>query len=168
MAQQRRLINAQGFEQEQDGGKAAMGDPGAVPEVGGQAEWQTPPDAKIRQPQPGGGDVGGFGGLSQSQTKPREMSMGQGGGQNQPTPARPRQPQPAQGAISPAPMGGVIPFEPMAGPDLASMASPVGGGLYGSLGGLKGGGLGVPLDPINDAQEDPLSGLIQMLLKSRG
>jgi hypothetical protein len=37
------------------------------------------------------------------------------------------------------------------------------GALFGSQGGLKGGGLGVPLDPVANQQSDPIATLIKLL-----
>lgn len=76
-------------------------------------------------------------------------------------PRRPSMPSPVGGApASPQqpPMGGspsgVMPFAPMAGPS---------GSMFGKMGGLKGGGLGLPFDPQSDAQSDPISKLMMML-----
>lgn len=64
---------------------------------------------------------------------------------------------------------GPVPFDPMSGGDLSPMAMPKQGGLYGSLGGLQGGGIGVPLDPASNAASDPISTLIEALLgRARG
>lgn len=75
----------------------------------------------------------------------------------------PDAPQQAQGAM-PSPQG-VIPFSPISGPAPADAATPRLRGLYGSAGGLQGGGLGVP---FNSAQSsDPITGLIQMLMQQQ-
>lgn len=162
MAQQRRLINAAGFDQEQAGGqKVPTGDPAGVPDLNAPSEWKVPPDTRLRVP-PSGGESEAWDPTARDRTKPRDVSVG--GGMSNPTPTRPRQPVPAQGSVSAPPPQGVVPFEPMGEPAMASLASPAAGGLFGSLGGLRGGGLGVPLDPINDAQGDQLSALIAMLM----
>ena len=76
---------------------------------------------------------------------------------------------------------GVMPFSPMAesmgDTDLASPVAESRGdigvtrrapnALFGSMGGLQGGGLGVPLDPMSNATSDPISSLIESLLKNR-
>jgi len=64
--------------------------------------------------------------------------------------------------------GGIIPFPPMGSADVGSMATPKLRGLFGSAGGLQGGGLGVPLDPISNQQSDPISSLIESLMQQMG
>jgi hypothetical protein len=80
-----------------------------------------------------------------------------GGGQA--TPGRPMEPSPMAGGVSPGPM----PFKPMGAPSPVSLTKAPRGNLYGSMGGLQGGGLGLPLDPVSDQKSDPISSLIQML-----
>ena len=69
------------------------------------------------------------------------------------------------------PPSGVVPFEPLAGPNPGSFANPMAqrrsGGLYGMAGGLKGGGLGMALDPTSDQKSDPITTLIKALLGGR-
>lgn len=81
-------------------------------------------------------------------------------------PPMPKSPSPQAGSVSTAGMGsteGVMPFAPMGGTPNVRLAKPSSQGLYGSLGGLQGGGLGLPLDPTSNQQSDPISTLIQML-----
>lgn len=63
--------------------------------------------------------------------------------------------------------GGIIPFKPMGSTMGSSMASPASKGLYGAAGGLKGGGLGVPLDPVSDAASSPIDLLMEMFTSQR-
>lgn len=73
-------------------------------------------------------------------------------------PAQPRQPFARAGQT------GVLPFKPMnqnVGPNVTPKMT----NLFGSLGGLKGGGLGLPLDPTSNQTSDPIEGLIQLLRK---
>lgn len=88
-----------------------------------------------------------------------------------PTPGRPSTPTPMAGSTfqpgTEGGAGGVMPFNPMRGPSAASMVSSR-GALFGSQGGLQGGGLGVPLDPTSNSQSDPISTLISQLMKMRG
>ncbi len=62
--------------------------------------------------------------------------------------------------------GGVMPFSPLSGPDPVSGATPRLRSLYGKSGGLQGGGLGVP-GASSVAANDPIQGLIQLLMKGR-
>lgn len=104
---------------------------------------------------------------------PRERNNFNGAGGNNPimgpgitaTPRRPTEPTSMAGSTSPA---GIIPFNPMGSPDIGGMAKPMLRGLYGSAGGLKGGGLGTPLDPISNDQSDPISDLIKLLSQHQG
>ena len=97
---------------------------------------------------------------------------------SQATPSRPRAPQPMAGGVSqaqsgsaPPPSPGLIPFQPMesstadmsiAGPQLAMSR------LFGSQGGLKGGGLGVPMDPMSNQLSDPITDLLKKILGGDG
>lgn len=106
---------------------------------------------------PGPGDIAG----ERAGTSPRENPT-LGGGVNmrspggQATPGRP---------MSPTPMAGsVMPFQPMGSPSPASLTRPRSGNLYGSMGGLQGGGLGLPLDPTSNQKSDPISTLLQLLM----
>lgn len=89
-----------------------------------------------------------------------------GGGEQahgaQGTPDMPDQPSPVAGSTFTAPSG-LTPFNPMSSPDVGSMATPKLRGLFGSSGGLTGGGLGVPLDPQSNQASDPISTLIKLL-----
>lgn len=78
-------------------------------------------------------------------------------------PRKPMEPSPmaSQGSSMQAPMPGVLPFKPLPGPMMGTTQ----GRLFGSMGGLKGGGLGLPLDPISDVASDPIDTLIQLLMK---
>lgn len=73
-------------------------------------------------------------------------------------------------APTPAPNGST--FNPISGGNsVGPLLSPMSSqrrGLYGALGGLKGGGLGVPLDPTSNQASDPISGLISMLESQLG
>ena len=88
-------------------------------------------------------------------------------------PRRPDQPTPHAGASEtlggPMPMPSMAPepFSPMGMPMTSKLARPGGGSLYGSAGGLQGGGLGVPFDPTSDLESDPISTLM-MLLQTAG
>lgn len=101
-----------------------------------------------------------------------QLRMG-GMGKGSPTPSRPSTPTPMAGSVQGG-GGGVIPFEPLEdtlneGMDL----SPIGGepaklrGLLGSAGGLQGGGLGVPFDPVADEKSDPIALLMELLSQSQ-
>jgi hypothetical protein len=57
------------------------------------------------------------------------------------------------------------PFQPLGQPDMSSFVQ-ASQGLYGSSGGLRGGGLGVPMDPTNDA-EGGITALIEALMRGR-
>lgn len=103
------------------------------------------------------------------------MGGGDGSGGMEPnsqtTPARPRTPQPSGGA-GPSTMvaqgsvpGGIRPFKPLSAPGGAKLATSRASGLYGSSGGLQGGGLGVPLDPVSNQQSNPLDMLLQLFNK---
>jgi hypothetical protein len=101
-------------------------------------------------------------------TKPRDNpdmmgtqgSLGMGGAQA--APSRPRSPQPMAGSTfsPPPPTGGVIPFEPMGDTSGVSLAR---GRIFGKQGGLQGGGLGMPLDPMANEASDPIAMLMQLL-----
>lgn len=56
-------------------------------------------------------------------------------------------------------------FQPLPSYNPGSLVTSQAGGLAGSLGGLKGGGLGVPLQPSNPALDNPISLLISLLQK---
>lgn len=100
---------------------------------------------------------------------------------NQATLRRPSEPTPA--AASPA-QPSIMPFQPLASPPPSAMAAPVESkplgspdvsrlspgksSYFGSMGGLKGGGLGVPLDPLSNQSSDPIDSLLSMLKNKRG
>jgi hypothetical protein len=148
---------------------------GGLPEGGG--------DDVLPPANPGGGGKSGndmpdthFGRFGET---PRERTPGVHGGPPplgpQATPPSPTEPipmsgQPGGGMTPPPPP--MEPFDPMAS-DPNAFISPAGAGparrsLFGSMGGLKGGGLGVPLDPVSNESSDPIQGLIQALLQKRG
>lgn len=131
-------------------------------------------------PEPGGngpaGKIGDVNSLNahagQFSESPRERETAQA------VPRQPMQPSPAGGAPSAASTG-QGPFMPLPSLSPASMATPGLGGapggfsaqkrnLFGGHGGLTGGGLGVPLDPQSNDASDPISSLIQLLLKGQG
>lgn len=116
----------------------------------------TGPGPEDRHPEDKAGEVnrGSYG--------PRENFDNMGGAEA--APSRPRTPTPMAGStFSPAmpPVGGVIPFTPMGDTSGVSLAK---GRLFGRQGGLTGGGLGVPLDPVADESQDPISTLIKLLM----
>lgn len=80
-------------------------------------------------------------------------------------PSRPRSPQSMAGSMSP---GGVTPFSPMSDMSTSSGPQMALGRLFGQAGGLKGGGLGVPLDPASNQESDPISQLIKMITGGGG
>lgn len=87
---------------------------------------------------------------------PRDRQPAPGGA----TPRRPMSPSPMTGSTS-----GLQLFNPMPGPSPVTLANPAKRGMFGSLGGLQGGGLGLPLDPTSNVESDPISGLIELLSK---
>lgn len=98
--------------------------------------------------------------------EPRPGGAGAPPGPGQATPRQPMEPTPDAGSTSPGPQG-PMPFNPLPGPDLASLGSPRRRGLFGGLGGLTEGGLGVPGN--GGAQgPDMISSLIQQLLSTSG
>ena len=113
------------------------------------------PGADDREPADKAGMVGR--GMETS----RERGMG--GGSNV-APRQPAEPTPMAGATMQAPSPQM--FEPMGRESNVRLTSSMGGGLYGKSGGLQGGGLGVPFDPTSNAQSDPISTLLQLLMRS--
>lgn len=94
------------------------------------------------------------------------------------------QPEPAPGPTIGEPAGPPPGGGGPSGPPIPTINPPLGGGpstdptqpvpgqaklrgpsLFGSQGGLQGGGLGVPLNPTNSTQSDPISSLIKQLLQ---
>jgi hypothetical protein len=145
--------------------------------LGGAAPEENP----FKIPGPGQGKAGDqpdthFGRFGET---PRERVPGPHGGPPplgpQATPPSPTEPvpmsgQPGGGMTPPPPP--MEPFDPMAS-DPGAFISPAGAGparrsLFGSMGGLKGGGLGVPLDPVSNETSNPIQGLIQALMQKRG
>jgi hypothetical protein len=158
MAQPRK-IKTQTGELVDEGNKPGPG-PG---ELGEQPMPEFPPDIH-RIPAPGGpGDIGEAPAPDINPGRGRETPRERGGGGV--APRRPSEPDPMAGSSFQSGMGGpgVLPFQPMPGPQ-GGMAQ---GGLFGSMGGLKGGGLGVPLDPTSNAASDPIDTLIQLLMRGR-
>jgi hypothetical protein len=94
---------------------------------------------------------------------PQLRSPASGGMNAQAAPQRPEEPTPMAGSTQMGSSEGVLPFQPMGGPSPSTLAKPQ-SSLFGSMGGLQGGGLGVPLDPTPNAASDPITNLIQMLL----
>lgn len=139
--------------------------PPLAPE-GDDLQWQGAPGQSGETPREREGakqkgpttDFGRFG------EAPRERP---GGGDA--APPQPRTPTPQAGSVGPSPGPAPMPpqpFSPMPQQaPVASLARPMGGSgsLYGGLGGLKGGGLGVPLDPISNQASDPISTLLKLL-----
>jgi hypothetical protein len=148
-------------------------------EAGGmpEAPMMPPPpvDTKLREPTSEGGEFSpGFDLPGRGEEGPRERPSGGGGGGTAVAPRRPSEPTSQAGSqfsnpqpLGPAAQQGVLPFAPMPQANVGSFATPNQGGLYGSAGGLQGGGLGVPFDPISDAASDPISGLLELLMQGR-
>jgi hypothetical protein len=116
---------------------------------------------------PGGPEAGpGYDPGAQNSETPRER-------ESNVTPRRPGVPTPMAGSSFTAPSGGggtgLLPFAPMGGPDPSQMlGSGGGGGMFGSSGGLRGGGLGVPQTGAGPAGNQDISELLQQLLSMRG
>lgn len=121
-------------------------------------------------PELGGGDSTG----ARYGEKPRSRPPSGPVGGPEAAPPRPDSPTPMAGSVQqpdlPASTAGVLPFEPMGDTmgSLSSMAAPTtsrlrGSGLYGDLGGLQGGGLGVPFDPVADEDSDPINLLMKLM-----
>lgn len=102
---------------------------------------------------------------SRSGEKPRDRTD-DGGGGSIATPRQPDKATPHTNSTMMATSGSIggprlRPFQPMA--DSGTGGWQGSGGLFGSLGGLQGGGLGRPLDPTVNEQSS-ISDLIKMLL----
>lgn len=142
-------------------GVTDLGQPGA----GGSAE--TP---RERQQLPGVMQ-GGVGSLPEPPQQHQQAPSPEGPITS--TPRQPSAPTPAGGQTFQAgppdvgTMQGLQPFAPMQGPDAISQASPKLRSLYGSQGGLQGGGLGVP-GAASAATNDPIALLLQQLLGQSG
>lgn len=127
--------------------------------------------------QPKGGGPGGLptndargGETPRERPNPGNPNTGYGGVAS---PPRPGVPTPQAGAVSQVggstegpSTAGLVPFQPLGGPSPSLLARPARRSLYGAAGGLQGGGLGVPLDPTSNQESDPISSLIQSLLKN--
>jgi hypothetical protein len=119
----------------------------------------------------------------------RQPSSSSGGalGMGRATPARPRTPTPMAGSVSESggPQmgmgGGVMPFEPLGdmGDEAFASAGGIGAGvmggpgrrgpsMFGSQGGLLGGGLGEAFDPTPDEATDPIDTLLKKLMGGGG
>jgi hypothetical protein len=122
-----------------------------VPEPIPEAQDNGGPDDSVREPN--------------LQVRPNDA--GPTGSGPAATPTMPRVPTP-QAAGQPAVSGPpVLPFQPMSSPSIGSMATPRLRGLSGSAGGLQGGGLGLPLDPVSNQTSDPIDTLLQGLTSKR-
>lgn len=84
------------------------------------------------------------------------------------TPRKPSTPTPMAGSVSTPSSQGVIPFQPIGTPSVGAQATPQLRSLFGSQGGLTGGGLGVPLSPMNLTESGSIDSLIQMLQQRLG
>lgn len=154
-----------GYDNEQSaGGNIASiieGDTPQLPEItkewdGGDVHKQVDP-GELQDPQ-----------TAQESETPRERTSLRSVAQM--SPRSPRQPSPV--AMSGA-MPGVLPFEPMGDTTDMGMAAPgsqVFGSvrrrnpaLFGSLGGLQGGGLGTPFDPTPNEASDPITLLMKLM-----
>lgn len=149
-----------------DGGIAKQFDPTAM----GQAAHQE--SGGFQLPQTGGeGDqvIANHGPISdplnaQSGETPRER------GSAQASLRRPSTPTPMAGSVSQgASLRSPMPFQPMEGGSdsmmVAGQGGMGGGSLFGKAGGLQGGGLGTPLDPMSNQMSNPIIGTLIKLLK---
>ena len=118
-------------------------------------------------------------GPSNPTAAPPGQHVGTFGGNDNASPPQPNTPTPQAGSST------MIPFEPMssapnvslvqpqtqtsyaASPNMGSSATPRLRGLFGGQGGLTGGGLGVPLDPISNSTSDPIDTLLSSLTSKR-
>lgn len=124
-----------------------------IPEVGDQAD------------QSGGGDV-----LRRIPTPMNPVDSRSGEGPREgATLKRPSSPTSMAGSsfqAGPA-QTGLMPFQPLGSPDVSSMVHPH-GSVFGSQGGLQEGGFGMGLDPTPNQASDPISTLLQFLMKQGG
>jgi hypothetical protein len=81
------------------------------------------------------------------------------------TPVQPRQPTPRAGSSFLSTAAGPVSGGAMSG--IGGMASPSLRGLFGNAGGLKGGGLGIPLDPVSNVKSDPMQLLAEKGMSSK-
>lgn len=152
------------FKEDPEGGGSFLGDEGGGPNY-------LEPEAPIKDPtfypeKPySGGNLPRDD--ARSSEGPRTGGVGGGavGGGYTSAPKKPSVPTPMAGSVSNVGGGvtGPVPFSPLPSPSIGVMATPKAAGLYGGLGGLRGGGLGVPLDPTSNAESDPISSLIMAL-----
>lgn len=132
-------------------------DPGGNSET--PRERRLPDGTLGGSPSVGSGENGSSGGGVPGISNPNVTS----------TPRTPRQPTPMSGSVSgvPNPSSGVIPFQPMAGGPIGSAGASK-SSLFGSVGGLKGGGLGVPsiggFNPQQGGEDNGQGGLIDSLM----
>lgn len=129
------------------------------PVIGGSGVAQPPP--------PANDDVLQYGPTKNAQSGegPRERElMGTKTGGISAAPRRPMSPTPMAGSTMQA--GGVKPFNPMPGVSPTAMTS-TRRSAYGGLGGLTGGGFGLPLDPTSNQASDPITTLISQMLKGK-
>lgn len=139
---------------------------------GGQGPTQAP-DVALRATGANPGQPFGSGGgeEGQSSQSPRERLnvpglMAPGGTSGGATPARPRSPQPEGGvftATAPGPVQGAAPAIPGIGSGMGTRLR----GLFGSQGGLQGGGLGLPMQTSNNAASDPIETLLSTITSKR-
>lgn len=130
-------------------------------DLGEAPPYEVPPDVRARQiPNlPSQDDLTQF-----DPTRPgRGAETPRERGNTPAAPRKPMSPDPMAAAGGSTFQAGVLPFKPLPGP----MGSSPSGSLFGSMGGLKGGGLGIPLDPVSDVASDPIDTLIQLLMRGR-
>lgn len=131
------------------------------------------PDSVLRQFEGPGGDIDNHNlpnyREGRESTPPRLRTSGNA------TPKRPSSPTPMAGSTQMAMEHDILPFDPMRQPDQAMLAEPIGSGqqlrqagLFGSLGGLQGGGLGTPFDPSPNEDVDMIETLLQKLMGGGG
>jgi hypothetical protein len=150
------------------------------PQGGIIPEPEAAPDAILRQFEGPGGDILNHNLPDYADARESESPRLRSRGGNA-TPSRPSSPTPMAGSVStqdgPNMVGadmGLLPFEPMGGMDDSMMTQPIGSGqqlrrssLFGSLGGLQGGGLGAPLDPVPNEELD-IKTLLEKLMGGGG
>jgi hypothetical protein len=134
------------------------GPPMLIPELGPPTAGRgslSPRENFSEAPQGGGG------------TSTKRPALGGMEGGSMAAPKRPSSPESMAGSTfeAPSPGPGVLPFNnggAMGGANLAMSR------LFGKRGGLQGGGLGVPLDPVADEQSDPIALLMKLLGQGGG
>jgi hypothetical protein len=146
------------------GGVRPPGGPGQIGLPPNEGRMPIPEDGPLDRSNTDGphgpGEVDPTG---QSGENPRERGeYGTGIGGNA-TLRRPSVPTPGAGSSQ------LIPFSPMGDTSAQVMARPRGpGALFGALGGLQGGGLGVPQSGESNAPNQDITGLIRLLTSMRG